>query len=119
MRLETMAADRRPAVIGDRDRQEMILDIRPFDAGSRPDEGCRLELVGGAQALLEEQPLRADHAHPEPVVLRMQRDRQLRLELVVIFQVVLQVLPDARTVSASARRTSLALLARTSTIRLP
>ena len=45
-------------VIGNRARQKVVLNISPFDAGSRPDKRARLKVIGSAQTRFKQKPLR-------------------------------------------------------------
>ncbi len=58
--LEAVARIGIAAVIIDRDRQEMILQVWVLDARRRADEAAGLELVRGADAAPQEQPVGAD-----------------------------------------------------------
>ena len=96
MRLEAVRLGRRLAVVAHRRREEVVLDVGIVDAGRRAHEGRRLELVGGAEPGLEEQPLRADQRLGERVEHRVERDRLGRFLLDVELQMVLQVLRRRR-----------------------
>jgi hypothetical protein len=60
MRLEAVRLGCRLAVVAHGGGDEVILDIRIVDAGGGAHEGGGLEMVGGAEPRLEEQPLCAD-----------------------------------------------------------
>ena len=60
MHLETMPRGRGLSVVGDGAGQEMILDIRVLNAGTRADETGGFKVIGGAETGLEQQPLQAD-----------------------------------------------------------
>ena len=49
MHLEAVRGRRGAAVIADRRRQEVQLQVGVGDAGARADEGAGLEMVGGAE----------------------------------------------------------------------
>ena len=83
------------AVVADRHRQEVELDVRPFELVAAADEAAGLELVAGTDAAAEEQPLGADRRLVPPLERRVQRHRLQALELQVHLQVVLQVLAYA------------------------
>ncbi|ENN86115.1 hypothetical protein RHSP_32539 [Rhizobium freirei PRF 81] len=98
MHLEAVAPGRRLAVIADGNRQEVILDIRLLDAGRRAQERTGFELVGGAEPLLEEQPLRARDPLHVPGQPGIERHRLHADLLEIEFHMVLQVRADARSV---------------------
>ena len=95
MRLEAVLAGQRRAVIGDRHRQEMELNVGVANAGARADEAARLEMVGGAEAAPAHQPLGADERAPDEARVRKERDRLPGGDLKGEFEMVLQVLADA------------------------
>ncbi|MNV82020.1 hypothetical protein D3C71_1757310 [compost metagenome] len=94
MGLEAVLPDRVAAVVIDRHRQEVVLDIRPLELGAGADEAAGLELVAGAGALAEQQPLGADRRLVPPLQRRIERHRLLAGVLQVQLQVVLEVLAD-------------------------
>ena len=51
MRLEAVPRGEPAAVIGDRERQEMELEVGNSHAGARADEAAGLEMVGRAEAV--------------------------------------------------------------------
>ena len=75
--LEAVRLGRRLAVVADRHRQEVVLDVGVLDPRLGADESGGLEVVGGAVALLEEEPLRADPGLREKVQVLVERDRLL------------------------------------------
>ena len=48
------------AVVADRHRQEMKLDVRVADAGAAADEAAGLEMIAGAEPVVAQQPARTD-----------------------------------------------------------
>ncbi|MCY1432995.1 hypothetical protein D9M71_490130 [compost metagenome] len=60
MRLEAMLLYPVAAVVVNRYRQEVVLNVRPFEFRTRADETAGFELVAGTDALAEEQPLGTD-----------------------------------------------------------
>ena len=60
MRLEAVPLGERRPVVGDGERQEMILDVGVLDAGPAADEAAGLEMVGGAEPVAEQEPAQAD-----------------------------------------------------------
>ena len=94
--LETMLVHGVAAVVVDRHREEMELDVGPGELRARADETAGLELVAGADAVAGEQPLRADARLIEQLERRVQRHRLGAGVLQVHLQVILQVLADAR-----------------------
>src|SRR3989344_298236 len=99
---ETVALDRLVAVVAHRCRQEVELDVRPAQALLGANETTGLEVVGGAQAVLEQQPAQTDHQFAQRVHLAVERHRFLAAELDVHLGVILQVLPYPRQVMAHA-----------------
>ena len=53
VRLEAVLVDLLLAVVADRDRQEMVLQVGMLDAGAAADEAAGFEMVGRAEALAE------------------------------------------------------------------
>ena len=98
MGLEAVALGRRLAVIADRDRQEVILDVRVFDACFRTQEGSALEMVGGTEPGFEQQPFETDQALGEQVQLRVKADRLGAFLLDIELKMVLQIGTDAGAV---------------------
>ncbi|KAG1179661.1 hypothetical protein G6F35_016215 [Rhizopus arrhizus] len=96
--LEAVCLDRVGAVVVDRHRQEVVLQVRPVELGVAADEAAGLELVAGADAGAQEQPLGADRRLVVQLQCRRQRHRLLALVLQVHLKVVLQVGADARQV---------------------
>ena len=76
----------------------MVLEVRPFHAVAGTDEAAALEVVGGAEPPLGQQPLGADlrlrHLAERPV----ERDRLAAFHLEIEFEVVCEVAADARPV---------------------
>jgi hypothetical protein len=60
MRLEAVLGRKRFSVIGDGERQEMILDIGVANTGTAADEAAALEMIGRAEPVLAQQPAGAD-----------------------------------------------------------
>ncbi len=96
--LETMLLDALGTVVIDRHRQEVILDVRPFELRARTDKTARLELVAGADASTVEQPLGTDGRLVVQQQRRIQRHRLGAGVLQVHLQVILQILANARQV---------------------
>ncbi len=92
--LEAMGLHCALAVVADGDGQEVVLQVGPGLRVVGADEGARLELVAGADAAAEQQPLGADLRLVEPLQRRVESDRLLALVLDVHLQMVLQVLAD-------------------------
>ena len=76
----------------------MELDVGVRDAVAAAQEGPGVGLVARAHALLEEEPLEADHDHAVRLQVAVERDRLLAAVLHVNLQMVVQVLADARQV---------------------
>src|SRR5690242_16374285 len=98
MDLEGMARCRGLAVIANGNGEEVIFDIGIFDAGTRANEAAALEMIGGAEARLEQQPFDADEPLGKEIETRQQRDRLERFHLEIDFEMVLQILPNARQI---------------------
>ena len=94
--LEAVLLYRVAAVVVNRHRQEVVLDVRPFELGTRTNETAGLELVARADTLAEEQPLGADQRLVVHLQRGVERDRLFAGVLQVHLQVVLQVGADAR-----------------------
>src|SRR5690606_10193627 len=91
MRLEAVHLGRGLAVIADRGRQEMILDIWVLHPRAGAHEGRGLEMVRGAEPGLEEEPFRANEDLRKEPEARVQGDRLAAGLLDIEFQMVLQV----------------------------
>ena len=65
------------------------------DAGAAADEAAGLEVIGGAQTVLAQQPARADQRAAPQIDRRIQGDRFLAGHLEIEFQMILQILADA------------------------
>jgi hypothetical protein len=98
MGLEAVALDRGAPVVAHGERQEVVLDVGVLDAGAGAHEGGRLELVGGAEPRLGEEPARADQRLGDQVVVAVEGDRLGRGLLDVDLEVVLEVRADAGAV---------------------
>ncbi len=98
VRLEAVLVDLVLAVVADRDRQEVVLQVGMLDAGAAPDEAAGFEMVGRAESLAQQQPFEADGAHGDEILRRVQRDRLRARVLHVGLEVILQVRADARHV---------------------
>ena len=48
MHLEAMVLKRHLAIIGNRARQKMVLNVRPLDSGSGPDKRARFKVIRSA-----------------------------------------------------------------------
>src|SRR5687768_13795535 len=96
MNLETMGRRRRLPVIAHGDGKEMILDVGIFDTGAGTDEGTGFKMIGGAQTFLPEEPFDADHSLGEQIELRIERNRQEAFVLEIDFEMVVEILADAR-----------------------
>ncbi|MNQ61744.1 hypothetical protein D3C85_760650 [compost metagenome] len=86
------------AVVVNRYRQEVVLDVRPFELRTSTDETAGFELVAGADAGAVEQPLGTDGWLVVPEQRRVQRNRLSARVLQVQLKVILQVFTDARQV---------------------
>ena len=95
MRLETMLFHAVAAVVVNRHRQEVVLDVRPIEVFPGTDKTARFELVAGADAGAVEQPLGTDGRLVVPEQRRVQRHRLGAGILQVQLKVVLQVFADA------------------------
>ncbi len=98
MGLKAVFPGQRRAVIGDRHRQEMELDVGIAHARARADEAAGLEMIGGAETAPAGQPVQPDEAARDEAGVAVERDRLLRGDLEIELEMVLQVLADPRTV---------------------
>src|SRR5690606_37977500 len=81
MRLEAVALGGGLAVVADGGRKEVVLDVGVVHTWLRAHEGGGLEMIGGAGAGLEEQPLRADPRARQQPETAVERDRLERFLL--------------------------------------
>ena len=93
--LEAVALGGGLAVVAHGEGQEVVLDVRVLHAGAGADEAAGFEVVGGAEAIPEQEPARADQALGDKVPVAVERDRLAALHLQVDLQMVLQVGADA------------------------
>ena len=93
-----MTRGRRLAVIANGGGQEVILQVGIFDAGAGADEAAAFEMIGGAESGLEQQPFKPDHALGDQIHLAVERDRLRAGHLKKYFQMVMEILPDARQI---------------------
>src|SRR5471030_1298157 len=98
VRLEAVLFHTVAAVVVNRDRQEVVLDVRPIEFFAGTDETAGFELVAGADAGAVEQPLGTDGRLVVPEQRRVQRHRLGAGVLQVQLKVILQVFADARQV---------------------
>src|SRR5215472_2561938 len=98
MGLEAVAIGERLAVVADREREKVKLEVRPGDAGAAADEAAAFEMIAGAEAMTGEQPAGADQRLRDWVDVRIERDRLAARDLEVEFQMVLQVPADTGAV---------------------
>src|SRR5437868_4585038 len=96
MDLIAMSAGRRLAVVADGGGKKMELQVGIFDAGAGADEAAGFEMVGGAEAALEEQPLSTDQRLGEKAHLAIEGDRLPAGDLHENFEMIVQVLPHPR-----------------------
>ena len=97
MGLKTVLPGEHGAVVGDRHRQEMELDVGVSHALARPDEAAGLEMVGGAEAAPAGAPGEADQPSRKEPGMAIERDRLFRGDLESELEMVLQVFADPRT----------------------
>ena len=98
MRLEAVAGRERRSVVADRQRQEVILDVRIGDPGTAADEAAAFEMIGRTQSAFPEQPARADQRLSQRIHRRIEGDRKFGFDLEIEFQMVLQILANARKI---------------------
>jgi hypothetical protein len=96
--LVAVAAGRDRAVIADRDRQEVEHQVGVGHIVVAAREAAALEVVGGARAAAEEQPVGADPRPGSPSERRLDGDRLLAAVLDIHLEVILHVLAHARQV---------------------
>ncbi len=95
MGLKPVLARQTRAVVAHRERQEMKLDVGMRHSRLRADEAARLEMIGRAVAVVAHQPVQPDERAGEQPGLAVERDRLLRGDLEIEFEMVLQILADA------------------------
>ncbi len=93
--LEAVLFHRVGAIVVNRHRQEMVLNVRPGELCAAADKTARFELVAGADPGAAEQPLGADLRLVPPLQRRVERHRLFALVLQVHLQMVLQILTHA------------------------
>src|SRR6185437_13444687 len=76
----------------------MILDVGMANTGATADEAAALEMIGGAEAIMAEQPARADRELRERPRGRIERHLLRAGELEVEFQMILQIGADTRQI---------------------
>lgn len=91
-----MALKRAAAVVSNRARQKVILDVGPGNSGSGPDESTGLEMIGAAEPGSTGQPLATCKESAKLVQFRIQRYRLLASVLKIDFQMILQILAHTR-----------------------
>ncbi len=96
VRLEAVHLDCVGAVVVDRHRQEVILDVRPRIVIAGADKAASLEVVARADAGALEHPFQPDGRLIAQQQRRIERDGFLALVLHVHLEVVLQILTHAR-----------------------
>src|SRR5581483_4589005 len=75
MSLKTVLACKRGAVVAHRHGEEMELDVREADSRTAANEPARLEMIGGAEAIVQQQPARANQCPTPGVLILVERDR--------------------------------------------
>ena len=98
MRLEGMTIGPYPAMIDHQRWQEMILDVRVCDLFVGADKGASLEMSGSTEPAPEQQPLDPHTRHGDGIEGAVERNRLSGFILNLHFDVILQVLPDARQI---------------------
>ncbi len=72
-----MAGERRLAIVTNRRREKMVLDVGPGDSRSRPDKSTGLEVIACTQATPVQDPLGADEKFRPPIELTIEGNRFL------------------------------------------
>ena len=98
MALEAVCLDRIAAVVVHRQRDEVVLQVRPGELLAAADEAAGLEVVRRGDPGPFQVPLDADGRLVVPQQRRVERDRLQAFVLQVHLEVVLQVLADAGAV---------------------
>ena len=98
MQLKAMAFGWRRAIIADRHRQEVILNIRIRHALIRPDKAQGFKMIGRPRPCFGKQPLRANPRFGKQVEIFIKRDRLQAFHLKIHFQMILQVFTDAAAI---------------------
>ena len=91
-----MALGKRLAIIGNRKRKKMKLDVGIGEASPAADMAAGLEMVGGAKTLARRQPFHPDRGLAQQRHPGEQRHRLCAGELDIKLQVIHQVFTDAR-----------------------
>jgi hypothetical protein len=87
-----MLPSKRGTVVTDGNGEKVVLDIRIPDAGAAADEPTGLEVIGGTQAVVSQQPARADERLAERIHVLVQSDGLQTGDLEIKLHVVLEVL---------------------------
>ena len=98
MDLKTVTLKGDTAIITDGGGHKMVLQIGPFDAGLGANKGASLEMVGGAQAVFKQHPLKADQGLIERVQFAIEGNFLTAAILEIKLKMILQVFTDARQV---------------------
>ncbi|CCJ88366.1 protein of unknown function DUF140 [Cronobacter turicensis 564] len=96
--LETVRFDGVRAVVVNRHRQKVVLNVRPGERFAAADKPAALKVVAGADTSAVKQPLRADFRLVPPFQRRIERHRLFALVLQIHLQVILKILADARQI---------------------
>ncbi len=96
--LETVLLNALGAVVVNRHRQEVVLNVRPFERFAGANKTTGFKLVARADTCTEEHPLGTDGRLVPPLQRRIQRHRLGAGVLQVHLQVILKVLANARQV---------------------
>ncbi|CCK14201.1 protein of unknown function DUF140 [Cronobacter universalis NCTC 9529] len=96
--LETVRFDGVRAVVVNRHRQEVVLNVRPGELFAAADKPAAFKVVAGADTGAVKQPLRADFRLVPPFQRRVERDRLFTFVLQIHLQVILQIFADARQI---------------------
>ena len=98
MGLEAVLVSQRAPVVADGHRQEVVLDVRKLDTRSTANEAAGLEVICRPQAVLEQQPARADRQFGQWLDGGVERYRLLAGHLEIELKVILQVLAHTRSI---------------------
>ncbi|CCK06833.1 protein of unknown function DUF140 [Cronobacter sakazakii 696] len=96
--LESVRFDGVGAVVVNRHRQEVVLNVRPGELFTAADKPAAFKVVAGADTGAVKQPLRADFRLIPPFQRRVERNRLFTFVLQIHLQVILQIFADARQI---------------------
>src|SRR6516164_5963449 len=112
MHLKAMAPNRSLSVVADRERQKMVLDVRPANARTRTDERTAFKVVRRPRPVMKQQPAQPDERLRQQFRRRKQRNRLAARHLKVKLQMVLQVFAHPQQMTKDRNAVALKLISR-------